>query len=103
MDEQYLLRELRHFLDADGRLKGYPAKNRLKLMSLFYLASKFENGRSYSENEVNRLLEHWHTFSDWAMLRRDLYDKKFIGREADGSKYWLENEPPSPASLGIIL
>ena len=87
--------ELANFLDNNSRLKSYPAKRRLKILSLFYLASKFKGGRKYSEKEVNQILKSWHTFGDWAMLRRDLYDNFFLGREPDCSAYWLEEKQPA--------
>ena len=34
--------QLRNFLDADGKLKAFPAKRKMKLYCLFYLAEKFE-------------------------------------------------------------
>ena len=101
MDELDLSKELKNFLDQDGRLKSYPAKQRPKALALFYLASKFETGRRYSEKEVNQILKEWHTFEDWAMLRRDLFDKYFFGRDPKGVEYWLEDEQPSLASFGI--
>ena len=101
MENQYFLNELKNFLDDKGRLKIYPAKQRFKILSLCYLASKFEKGKLYSVKEVNQILNNWHIFKDWAMLRRDLYDKFFIGRESDGSAYWLENEQPSLESFGL--
>lgn len=94
--------EIKSFLDAEGRLKSYPAKRRVKMLSLLYLASKFESGRTYSEKEVNELLKRWHIFGDWSMLRRDLCDARLLGREADGRVYWLENTPPSPDDPGIV-
>ena len=95
-----LTHELRNFLDEDGRLKAYPAKRRMKLLALFYLASKFEPGRRYSEKQVNALLEGWHAFSDWVMLRRDLVDHGFLGREQDGSVYWMKETQPTPEDFG---
>lgn len=101
MDNQYLLTELKNFLDEEGKLKAYPTKKKQKMLSLFYLASKFEKGKRYSEKEVNEILKGWHTFEDWAMLRRDLYDNWFFGREADGSVYWLEEEQPTLESFKL--
>ena len=95
--------ELKNFLDVDGRLKQYPSKYKLKIMALFYLASKFEPRRRYTEKEVNEVLKQWHTFSDWSMLRRDLYDREFFNRNIDGSEYWLEPNQPSPESFDIGL
>ena len=99
MDEAYYASELKNFLDKDGRLKSYPVKHRPKTIALFYLASKFEKGRKYTEKEVNQILKDWHTFEDWAMLRRDLFDKWFLSRDPRGKEYWLENEQPELGAL----
>ena len=82
--------ELKNFLDADGRLVRFPAKRKMKLEALAYLAEKFETGRKYTEKEVNELLLSWHTFRDPATLRRELYNSRFLGRDADGALYWPE-------------
>lgn len=95
IDTDYLINELKNFLDEESKLKAYPTKKKLKILALFYLASKFEKGKRYSEKEVNEILKSWHTFEDWAMLRRDLYDNWFFGREPSGSVYWLEEKQPT--------
>jgi len=92
MDSIDIAKELKNFLDDEGRLTKYPAKAKLRTLSLFYLASKFEQGKIYTEKEVNELLKAWHTFGDFATLRRELYNKYLLGRKADGSEYWLEEE-----------
>ena len=81
---------LKNFLNEEGQLKAFPAKRKMKVEALFYLAEKFEAGREYTEKEVNALLNQWHTFGDPATLRRELYDYRFLGRNPDGSRYWLE-------------
>ena len=101
MNDSYYADELKNFLDKDGKLKSYPAKQRPKTMALFYLASKFEKDRKYTEKEVNQVLNDWHTFEDWAMLRRDLFDKWFLGRDPRCTEYWLEDEQPTLASFGL--
>jgi len=101
MDISFLQGELKNFLDSDGRLKSYPSKHRLKTISLFYLASKLEFGKRYTEKELNQILCDWHTFEDWAMLRRDLYDKRFLDREPNCSYYWLEENQPTLATFGL--
>lgn len=85
---------LKNFLNGDGQLKIFPAKRKMKLEALFYLAEKFEKGKEYTEKEVNALLNQWHTFGDPATLRRELYDFRFLGRSPDGSRYWLEEPQP---------
>lgn len=78
---------LRGFLDRSGRLILYPSQNDKKLIALRYLIAKFENGRDYSEKEVNSILNQWHTFKDPALLRRELFDRQFFYREPAVSTY----------------
>lgn len=86
--------ELRHYLDSKGRLKLYPSKKKYKILSLMFLASKFESGTEYTESEINDILDDWHTFNDRCMMRRELYNNRFLGRLDDCSKYWLEEKQP---------
>lgn len=86
--------KLENFLDGENRLVVFPAKRKMKLQALFYLASKFEKGKIYTEKEVNELLNQRHTFGDPATLRRELYDHRFIGRKPSGASYWLEPVQP---------
>lgn len=89
-----LEQDLKNFLDTQGKLIKYPSKKKPKILSLFYLSSKFEPGVQYTEKEVNALLNMWHNFGDPCMLRRDLYDRHFLGREKNGSRYWMEDPQP---------
>ncbi len=82
--------ELRRFLDGSGKLTIWPpARQRDKLLILEYLASFFEQGRLYSEKEVNELLLLHSIAKDSAALRRALYEYRFMNRTRDGSRYWL--------------
>lgn len=101
MDNQEIIERLRNFLDEANRLKQYPANKSLKKIALIYLSTKFEENRKYTEMEVNDILKKWHTFNDHSMLRRDLYERRFLGREKDGSFYWLCEEQPTIVSLGL--
>ena len=92
---------LRNFLDANGKLTAFPAKRKMKVYCLFYLAGKFEAGREYTEREVNELLLSWHTFADPATLRRELYDYGFLDRSRDGKVYRLARKQPTPEELGL--
>jgi hypothetical protein len=84
--------EIAQFLDEQGRLRQLPAKNRKKILALDYLAGKFEQGRVYSEPEINEQLTQWHTFGDFHLLRRLLVDYGLLNRVPDGSRYWLSVE-----------
>jgi DNA-binding transcriptional ArsR family regulator len=80
---------LRSFVNAQGRITRFPAREKEKLIILEYLIGKFEARRSYTEKEVNALILEWITFSDFVTIRRALYDYMFLNRERDGSRYWL--------------
>ena len=102
-DRASVPRELRPFLDEQGRVMRWPARQKVQRMAIDYLARKFEHGRDYSEKDVNFLLMDWHGFSDWAMLRRLLFNWGYVDRESDGSRYrlrpeseWPRPEPPAP-------
>jgi hypothetical protein len=86
--------ELKNYLDEAGRLKLFPSKKKYKLLALFFLASKFEKGVSYTEKEVNEIIDKAHLFNDRCLLRRELFNKGFLGRLDDCSKYWLEDKQP---------
>ncbi len=79
------------FLDEDGRIKIWPAKRDYKFEVLKYLASKFQCGKDYKEKEVNDIIEKWHTFGDYFLLRRGMIENKLLLRTKDGSRYWRED------------
>ena len=96
MDLTYILR---HFMDVNGKLTAFPAKRKMKIYCLFYLAQKFEPEKDYTEQEINNVLLDWHTFADPATLRRELYDYHFLDRSRDGKVYHTANKQPTPEEL----
>ena len=88
-------RELRKFQDKAGRITILPRKPSKQLLVLSFLASKFETGRVYAEKEVNQILNESHNFSDSALLRRELIEKGFLERTADGREYWKKDSKDS--------
>ena len=93
MEREALPRELRPFVDDEGRLTQWPARQKIQRQAIDCLASRFEQGREYHEREVNELINGWHTFGDWALLRRLLFDWGYMDREADGTRYRLRPRP----------
>ena len=83
---------LRPFVRDDGRLAQWPSRQKVQRMAAALMATRFAPGRDYTEREVNALLMDGHTFADWALLRRVLYDWRFLDRESDGSRYWLRSD-----------
>ena len=81
--------QLANYLDkGQAKVEKWPAKSSRQTLVLAFLADKFEVGVNYTEKEVNQILNDHHTFGDPALLRREMYIKKFLDRELDGSKYW---------------
>lgn len=91
---------LKNFLDEKGRLRAFPAKRKLKLVALEFLARNFEKDKVYSEKEVNELLNKRHTFCDPATLRRELVEAGFLTRTADCREYRL-NDPPTNTDVAL--
>lgn len=75
------------FINADGAVTTWPKKHSAKEAVLAYLASKFAFDASYGESEVNEILKHWHTFQDWPLLRRELFEHGYLYRNSNGSNY----------------
>ena len=92
---------LRNFLDATGKLTAFPAKRKMKLYALLYLAQKIPADTDFTEREINDILLDWHTFADPATLRRELYDYGFLDRSRDGKVYRLAEKQPTMEELGL--
>lgn len=75
------------FLDKDLKLICWPNKQGDKDLVVGYLASKFNPDYIYSEKEVNEVINRWHTFGDLPLLRRELVDRLWLGRDPSGLEY----------------
>jgi hypothetical protein len=82
------MKALQKLLNQAGQVTRWPSKPQEKTLVIEYLASKFSRAEDYSETDVNKVLKQWHTFSDWALLRRELFERGFLGRDKNGSSYW---------------
>lgn len=82
--------DLSRFLDEKSRVKTWPSKKELKYEVLKHVSEKFEAGRFYTEKEVNAIINEWHTFNDYFLLRRGMVDHKLLSRTRSGSIYWKE-------------
>lgn len=78
---------LRNFLNDNGQVIQWPAKYSNQQLVLEYLALQFDTKSVYTESQVNGILKTWHTFGDWALLRRALVDEGYMQRKTDGSEY----------------
>ena len=82
--------DINRFMDDKGRIKIWAAKKEMKFEILKYISTKFECGRFYTEKEVNAVIEEWHTFGDYFLVRRGLIDHQLLSRTKSGSRYWKD-------------
>lgn len=81
-----------NFIDEAGKIKSWPSKHELKFKVLEYIANKFEYDHFYTEKEVNNIIDNYHTFGDYFLIRRGLIESKLFSRTRNGSKYWRRDE-----------
>jgi predicted transcriptional regulator len=86
---------LRDYTDH-GRLTMIPTRYKKLMPVLRWLATKFAPGVKYTEPEVNAILREIH--ADYARLRRELIETKFLQREGGGGMYWRTAESPVSAA-----
>lgn len=79
------------FYDPAGRLKQYPRKRSLRIIALTRIADCFDKDRKYTEKEVNEIIMQNISFSDYALIRREMIQQRLIGRSSDCSEYWRES------------
>ncbi len=96
------MERIKNFLDKDGIVISWPSKRNKKDAVLGYLSTKFEKDRIYSEKEINNILNEWHSFNDAPLLRRELFDMRYLDRERDCSKYWLKEKEKKMTEYKLV-
>lgn len=79
---------IRTYMEENGALKSYPAKEKKKIIILSEICKNFSKGKIYSEKEINRILKR--IYVDYVTIRRALVEYGFIDRTNDGSRYWVK-------------
>lgn len=92
MDKEIMVykEKLKRYYNGNGKLVQYPSKKPMRLIALIGIASKLDFSRKYTEKEINEIIKSSIAFSDIELVRREMYQYKFIGRLRDGSEYWAE-------------
>ncbi|GAA3406467.1 DUF2087 domain-containing protein [Paenibacillus hodogayensis] len=106
LDEQYAITDKdrsdiisKYFPEGpSGRLTEFPRKDKRKIVILAHLIERFERGRTYSEKQLNEILQA--AYPDYVTLRRYLIDFGFMERRDDGSEYWLKEQEPGNMPMG---
>ena len=93
---------LKNYLNPEGKLKTFPSKRKLKIAAMFYIATRIDKEKMYTEKEINDVINERCCFQDAALLRREMYDYKFINRTSDGKTYWMEEIQPKPEQYDLL-
>lgn len=94
MDDRYDITEkerqkiLETYLDENGRITTFPAKEKRKLVLLAELTRHFDPKKNYSEQALNTILKQY--VADHVTVRRYLIEYGFMARTKDGQSYWLK-------------
>jgi predicted transcriptional regulator len=83
--DAYDRKVLKEFTFSNGSIKTFPAQRKKLDVVVGYVAKAFELEKKYTEKEVNELLKAFN--EDFATLRRELIDMKFMARQ--NGEYWL--------------
>ncbi len=77
------------YMDENGALKNYPAKEKRKIIILEEISKNFSKGKHYSEKEINRIIKR--IYEDYATIRRALIEYGFLDRNNAGTDYWVND------------
>jgi len=96
IDERYAITQaekdeiLKRYFAPDNRLliKGFPAKEKRKIIIMQKLIGDFEPGKQYTEKEVNALLKNY--YEDYVSVRRCMIQYGFLDRNTEGTMYWVK-------------
>ena len=84
--DAYDKKVIRDYSRRDGRLKTLPAQRKKLDAILRYVVKAFDEGKRYSEKQVNEILSRYH--EDTATLRRELVGSGLMQRAGGGGEYW---------------
>ena len=90
MNMQDYHKKLENYYDAVVILLQFRCIRLMWILALTMIGSCFEEGKKYTEKEVNEIIKSKIAFSDVELIRREMFQYKMIGRLKDGSQYWAE-------------
>ena len=73
----------------DGKVIHIPSKEKKKYILLHDFIKELDEGRIYTEQEINAELLKRYSVSDYVEQRRYLITFRLMSRTADGKQYWL--------------
>ena len=85
---------MKHIINEFDEIVRWPKKLAEKVEVIHWLETKFNNEKTYSEKDINKIIKQHHTFDDIALLRRKLILNNILNRTKDGSIYWKVEKNP---------
>ncbi|MER2174945.1 MAG: DUF2087 domain-containing protein [Carnobacterium sp.] len=73
----------------NNKVTKVPAKEKKKYILLAEFITRFEEGKIYTEQEINGELLKVYPAGEYVEQRRYLITFNFFKRTSDGSQYWL--------------
>ncbi len=83
--DDFAKKVIREFTSPEGSIKSFPAQRKKMDALLSYVARSFDLEEKYTEKMVNTILKQYN--EDFATLRRELIDIKYMARQS--GEYWL--------------
>ncbi|MBU1039790.1 MAG: DUF2087 domain-containing protein [Proteobacteria bacterium] len=100
--DQTRLKRLIRLFDRDGQLLRWPGKRGMEASCLWVLWSRIPARQSFTEAQLNDLLNTLHSFGDHALLRRGLIDCGLMTRTPDGREYRRVELKPTAEALALL-
>ena len=72
----------------DGKIIRWPKKLLDKNLILEYISIKIPVDKKLSEKEINEIIMENIIFDDYALIRRELIERRFLQRTKDCREYW---------------
>lgn len=100
--DQARLKRLARLFDREGQLLRWPGKRGMEASCLWVIWSRIPARQSFSETQLNDLLNTLHRFGDHALLRRGLIDCGLMTRTPDGREYRRVELKPTAEALALL-
>lgn len=91
-----------HYIDASGTVVRWPRKEKDRQAVMVHLASFFSPDIHFTEKEVNKILQAHHSFGDWALLRRELFERGFLDRHPEKGVYWRKLNKSNSTAINTV-
>lgn len=92
--QQYKQKVLRSFF-KHGKVTRMPAQQKKRWIVLEEISTRFEKGRTYTEQEVNQIIAD--LCEDYCLVRREFVEERIMARK-DGVYWMVDDDSDAPAT-----